>query len=173
VDLSKFSRDDLIIGGLALLLLIDLLFLPWFDVSVGNGLVSISVTSTATGDPDAIWGILAALVTTALILDLALDRLGVTELPAIGGSRANTRFILAVVAIGLLAVKFILNLDHFSDLGFGFWAAVVLGGGLIFVALQARTAETGVGGSTRSSGGTAAPPPPPAAPSGSSAPPPA
>jgi len=37
MDLSKFTRDELIMGSVALLLVIDLLFLPWFEVSVGIG----------------------------------------------------------------------------------------------------------------------------------------
>ncbi len=37
MDLSKFTRDELIMAGVALLLAIDLLFLPWFDISIGAG----------------------------------------------------------------------------------------------------------------------------------------
>ena len=33
MNLDSFSRDDWILGGVALLLVIDLLFLPWFSVS--------------------------------------------------------------------------------------------------------------------------------------------
>ncbi len=54
---AKRKRNELILGGVALLLVIDLLFLPWFDIGIGP----FSVTSTATGAPDGWLGILAVL----------------------------------------------------------------------------------------------------------------
>ena len=35
MNTANITRDDWIIGGVALLLVIDLLFLPWFDISAG------------------------------------------------------------------------------------------------------------------------------------------
>jgi len=62
VNLDDFSRDDWILGGVALLLVIDLLFLPWFTISVGP----FSASTTATGDPDGWLGVLAVLAAVAL-----------------------------------------------------------------------------------------------------------
>jgi len=85
-------------AGIALLLAIDLLFLPWFSFSV----LSISVSFTATGSPDGWLGVLALLCTIALVADLAIARLSPqTQLRAFGGSRENTRFVLAAAAAGL------------------------------------------------------------------------
>jgi MYXO-CTERM domain-containing protein len=61
MDLSKFTRDELILGSLALLLAIDLLFLPWFEVSVGIGNITLSASSTTTGSPDGWLGVLGVL----------------------------------------------------------------------------------------------------------------
>jgi hypothetical protein len=135
MDLGKFSREELIVGGIALLLAIDLLFLPWFDISVGIGSFSVSATSTATGDPDGWLGVLAVLALLALVADLALAGIDGFSIPAIGGSRANTRLALATAAAAFIALKFLFHV-HFSLFGFGFWAAVVLTGAL--VALVAR-----------------------------------
>jgi hypothetical protein len=133
MSLDNVSRDQWVVGGLALLLAIDLFFLPWFSVSV----FGVSFSSTATGDPDSWCGILAAIVVLALIADLALDALSPqTHLPMIGGSRAATRFFLTAVAGAFLLLKFLLQISHFSSLGFGFWAAAVLVGGLLFVTLR-------------------------------------
>ncbi|MGI8714993.1 MAG: hypothetical protein ACR2NR_17790 [Solirubrobacteraceae bacterium] len=135
MNLEGVSRDDWILGGVALLLVIDLLFLPWFSISVGPfGSVSFS----ATGAPDAWLGILAVLVAIALIADLAIERLSPgTALPNIGGSRTQTRFVLACVAAVFVVLKFLFNI-HFSYFGFGFWAAVVLTAGLVYLVTQAR-----------------------------------
>ncbi len=66
MNVDNVSRDDWILGGLALLLVIDLLFLPWFSISVGP----LSATLTATGAPDGWPAVLAALVTIALTLQM-------------------------------------------------------------------------------------------------------
>lgn len=139
MNVENVSRDDWILGGLELLLVIDLLFLPWFSVSLGP----LSVSATGTEDPDGWLGILAALVAIALIVDLAIERLSPqTTVPAIGNSRTHTRFILACAVAVLLLLKFLFQISHFGDLGLGFWAAVVLTAALVYFALQAR--NTGV-----------------------------
>jgi len=120
------SRDDWIVGGLALLLVIDLLFLPWFTFSAGIGTFSISVSSTATGAPDGWLGVLAVIAAIALLVDLAVERLSPqTQVPMIGGSRTSTRLVLAGITAAFVALKFLFHI-HFSLFGFGFWAAVVL-----------------------------------------------
>ena len=45
MNLEKVSRDDWIVGGLALLLVIALLFFPWISVSIGP----FSATSAGSG----------------------------------------------------------------------------------------------------------------------------
>lgn len=141
MKLEAISRDDWILGGVALLLVIDLLFLPWFSLSVGP----FSASVTATGAPDGWLGILAVLVAVALIADLAIERLSPqTRLPAINNSRPQTRFILACVAGGLVVLKFLFHV-HFSLFGFGFWAAVVLTVALVYFALQARNGASMLG----------------------------
>jgi len=144
MDVSKFTRDELILAGLALLLVIDLLFLPWFDISVGIGTFSVSATSSATGAPDGWLGVLAVLAALAVVADLAVERLDGPELPAIGGSRTGTRLALAGAAALFVALKFLFHI-HFSLFGFGFWAGVVLTVALVVLARRAYDAERGTG----------------------------
>ncbi|HTU98679.1 MAG TPA: hypothetical protein VMF14_22700 [Solirubrobacteraceae bacterium] len=142
---DSVSRDDWILAGLALLLIIDLLFLPWFSISFSVGPVSASATLTATDAPDGALGILAVLSAVLLIVDLGVERLSPgTALPNIGGSRTQTRFVLACVTALFVALKFVFNI-HFSDFGFGFYAAVVLTAGLVWVAFQTRSGASVVG----------------------------
>jgi hypothetical protein len=133
MDLSKFTREELIVSGLAILLALDLLFLPWFQVSIGLGSLELSASSTGTGAPDGWLGVLGVLASLALVADLALERLSSANLPAIGGSRAATRFALAVFAAVCVALKFLFNV-HFDLFGFGFWAAAVLSIALVVFA---------------------------------------
>jgi hypothetical protein len=140
MNTANITRDDWIIGGVALLLVIDLLFLPWFDISAGP----FSLSLTATDAPSGWAGILAVLAAVALIADLAVERMSPqTTLPAVNGSRGETRFVLACVVAVFVFLKFVLNI-HFSDFGFGFWLGVILTAGLVYVTLQARHSSVGV-----------------------------
>ncbi len=153
MTLENLRRDDLILGGVALLLMIDLLFLPWFDVGIGP----ISVTSTATGAPDGWLGVLGVLAALAVVADLGIERLSPqTRVPSIGGSRTMTRLALTAVAALFVALKFLFHV-HFSLFGFGFWGAVVLSAALVVVAVRAhggdplltsRPASSGPAGTT-------------------------
>ena len=140
MKLENVSREDWILGGVALLLLITLVALPWFSISVGP----FTVTSTATGSPDGWLGILGVLALAALIADLAVERLSPqTAVPCIGGSRGQTRFVLALVATLFVALKFLFHI-HFSYFGWGFYVAVVLTIALVWLAHQARSATSPV-----------------------------
>ncbi len=139
MNVSNVSREDQILGGLALLLVIDLLFLPWFSISLGP----LTATSTASGAPDGWLGVLAVLAALALIADLAVERFSPqTTLPAINNSRTHTRFVLACAAAAFVVLKFLFHI-HFSYFGFGFWLGIILAAALVYFALQAR--RTGVG----------------------------
>ncbi len=140
MNTTNFTRDDWIIGGVALLLVIDLLFLPWFDISAGP----FSISFTATDAPTGWAGTLAVLAALLLIADLAIERMSPqTTLPSVNGSRLETRFILACVVAVFVFLKFVFNI-HFSDFGFGFWLGVILTAGLVYVALQARSGHVNV-----------------------------
>lgn len=161
MNLENVTRDDWIVGGLALVLAIFLLVLPWFDLSVGP----FSATLTATDGPDGWLGILAVLAALAVVADLAIERLSPqTRLPAIGDSRTNTRFILAVAAAGFVALKFLFHI-HFDLFGWGFYVNVIITVALVYVAYQARAggaiAWSGLGGMSGGSRRAAPPPPPP------------
>jgi len=138
VNLENVTRDDWVVGGLGLVLAIFLLILPWFDVSYGP----FSTTFTATDDPDGWLGILAVIAALAVVADLAIERVSPhTRLPAIGESRTNTRFILAVVAAGFVALKFLFHI-HFDLFGWGFYLNVIVTVALVYVAYEARTGAT-------------------------------
>jgi hypothetical protein len=141
VNLKAFSRDDWILGGVALLLAIDLLFLPWFSLSVSDGSFTITESLTATGSLSGWTAIIAALACVAIIVDIAIERLSPgTAVPNLGGSRTQTRWVLALVAVGFVALKFVLHI-HFHYFGFAFYAAVVLCVALVVIARRANAGD--------------------------------
>jgi hypothetical protein len=139
MKLDNLTRDDWIIGGLALLLGIFLLVLPWFETSFGiGGVAVVSFTLTATDGPDGWTAVLGMLAAFAVVADLAVERLSPqTQIPTIGGSREQTRFVLASIAVGLAALKFLLHI-HFSLFGWGFYVIVIVCVALIYAVQQAR-----------------------------------
>lgn len=172
MNLDNVRRDDWILGGLGVVLIIDLVAFPWF--SLGSGPFSLDLVGTDT--PDGWLGVLAVIALILLVADLAVERFSPqTQVPAIGASRTMTRFVLAVAAAGFMALKFLFHLGHFSDLGWGFWLGAILAAGLVFVALQARAGTplaAGPAGVSTPPAGTGnvgtttvgSPPPPPATP---------
>ena len=175
MNLDAVRRDDWIVAGLALLLVLDLLILAWFSfggtVTVGSASISYGGSLTATDSPDGWLGVLAVIAALLVIVDLGLERLSPqTEIPAISGSRVMTRFVLAGAAALFMALKFLFHLGHFSNLGIGFWIGVVLVAALLYFTMQARQTEGVSEGVSPSQ--PAGPPPAAAGPPGSAGPPP-
>jgi hypothetical protein len=144
------------LGGVSLLLAIDLLFFPWFNVSLGP----FSANFSATDAPDGWLGVLAVLASLLVLVDLLVERLSPqTQIPAIGGSRVMTRFVLAVAAAVFMALKFVFHI-HFSLFGWGFYLGVLLAVALVVFATQARQvqpASRGVVGGPAGPAGPATP----------------
>jgi hypothetical protein len=162
--MQNVTRDDWIVGGLALALGIFLFVLPWFDLSVTIGPFTASATLTATDDPDGWLAIIAALASFLIVADLAIERLSPqTQIPAIG-DRTNTRFVLAVTAAVFVALKFLFHI-HFGDFGWGFYVNVIVTVALVYVAVQARAGGSivpaGMSMPSMPSRSAAAPPPAP------------
>jgi zinc-ribbon domain len=133
----RLSRDEWIVAGCALFLFIDLLALPWFEISA----YGFGVSFTATQSPDGWLCVLAVLGCVALVADLLVDRMSPqAALPTIGGSRAMVRIALAAVIAGLVGLKFLLNV-HFSIFGAGFYIGIILTATLVVFTVLAQRAE--------------------------------
>jgi hypothetical protein len=145
LHLERFSREDWVLAILGIVLILDLLVLPWFSfgatINVGSATVSIGGSLTAVDAPDAWLGVLALLSCVFLVADLGFERLSPqTRLPSIASDRETTRYVLACVAAGLIGLKFLFHLGRFGELALGFWLAVLLVGAL--VAMTRRTRES-------------------------------
>ena len=116
MDFSKLSREDLMVGAGALLLIIDILFLPWHSV--------VGFDFSGTDAPGGIWGVLALVATIAVVVDLSLARFSpATQVPTTQLGRDMTRTVLAGVALLLVLIKFI---DNTSFLAVGTWLGIIL-----------------------------------------------
>jgi hypothetical protein len=147
LGLERLSREDWMIIGVAGLLVLDLLVLPWFSfgatITVGSTTLSIGGSASAVDAPDAWLGVLALMASAFLIADLATERLSPdTRLPTVAGDRVTGRYWIACTTAGLLAFKFILHLGRFGELALGFWTALLLVAGLIMLTRRARHATS-------------------------------
>lgn len=142
-----YKYQHWVIGILGLLLIVDLRKLPWFSGSreTISAVVLTHPSSTGTGSPNGWLALLAAFATLLAILDLLAERLASERrIPALGGSRATTRYVLAVAAAVLLAVKFVLHIGRIGDLGVGFWLGAALVAAFVYCTASARArAEEG------------------------------
>jgi hypothetical protein len=146
LHLERLSREDWVLGTLTVLLILDLLVLPWFSfgatISVGSTTVSIGGSLTGVDAPDAWLGVLALLSCAFLVADLGFERLSPeTKLPSIAADRETTRYVLACAAAGLIAVKFVFHLGRFGELALGFWLAVLLVAALVAMTRRLRQTE--------------------------------
>jgi hypothetical protein len=149
LHLERLSGEDWVLATLGVLLILDLLVLPWFSfgatISVGSATVSIGGSLTAVDAPDAFLGVLALLSCAFLVADLGFERLSPqTRLPSIAADRETTRYILACIAAGLIALKFLFHLGRFGELALGFWLAVLLVAALVAMTRRLRQTEPAV-----------------------------
>ncbi|HEX2703207.1 MAG TPA: hypothetical protein VHM72_07225 [Solirubrobacteraceae bacterium] len=116
MDFSKLSREDWVVGGGGILLIIFLFALPWYSDP--------GFSAAATSSPYAIWGILALLVLIAVVGDWALATFSPqTTLPTTPLGRDLTRAAAAGLVVLLLLIKLI---AHTGDWGAGFYIDIIL-----------------------------------------------
>lgn len=131
MDLSKLSMGDKIILGAGALLVLDLLFFPWHSIDV----LFVKVTRTGVESPNGFWGVLALLVAVAMVAAVAVTRLTSAKLPDLPVPLSQAVFIAGVVVAALLVLKLLLET---SNLGFGAWLGVLLGGAVAYGGFVAR-----------------------------------
>lgn len=155
MDLSKLTLADKIIAATGIVLLIDLLFLPWHSIDLGPfG----SVTRSGIESPNGFWGILALLLTIVVLAVLVITRFTTTKLPDLPVPLNRAIFFGTIAVLALLVLKLLLEMDA---LGFGSWLAILLGAGMVyggFLKSQEAAPAAGYGGVSPST----PPPPPPA-----------
>ena len=120
MDFSKLSREDWMVGGGGILLIIFLFALPFYSVSAGI----YTATAAATSSPASIWGILALILAILVVVDWGLANFSPqTQIPTSQLGRELTRAAVAGLVVVLLLLKLIL---HTSWLGWGCYVDIVV-----------------------------------------------
>lgn len=131
MDLTKLTKGDKIVLAAGIVLIIDLLFLPWHNIDVGSGILGISVNVKRTGvqSPNAFWGILALLVAAVMVLQIILARFTSATLPTLPVPWSRVHLIAGAAALALLVIKLLAETEF---LGFGCFLGLAAGAALAF-----------------------------------------
>lgn len=126
MDLDELTLSDKIIAGTGIVLIIDLLFLPWHSIDLGIT----TFTRSGVESPNSFWGVLALLLTIAVVAVTLLRALKPeTSLPDLPVSWDRAIFFAAAATLVLLVLKLVMEMDA---LGFGAWLGILLAAGMAY-----------------------------------------
>jgi hypothetical protein len=116
VDFSKLSREDWMVGGGGILLIIFLFALPFYSFYLYD--------PAATSTPGSIWGIFALIVTIVVVADWALAVFSPeTAVPSPAIGRPLTRTALAGLADLFILIKL---LQYTGNISWGFFVDIIV-----------------------------------------------
>jgi uncharacterized membrane protein len=122
---SRLSQGERIVLVAGLLLIVDLLFLPWYDIELGGGLEALlDTTVTGVQEPYAGYGIAAVVLTAVMIVQVVLARLLSVRLPDPPVPWSQIHLILGIFVAVVLVIKLVRLTD---SLGYGAYSGVLAG----------------------------------------------
>ncbi len=126
MDLSRLSQGERIVLVAGVLLIIDLLFLPWHSIDLGGAAEAAGVDTTQSGvqAPNAFFGIVALILTLIMVVQIVLDKLTTVAQPDPPVPWSQIHLIAGIAVAVLLIIKLIAETDF---LGFGAYLGVLLG----------------------------------------------
>lgn len=121
LGLSPGERTVLIAG---LLLIVDLLLLPWHAVDLGGLKLDIDTTRSGVQAPNGGYGVAAVVLTAAMIVQIALTRLLAVRLPDPPVPWPQIHLILGIFVAVVLVIKLVRETEF---LGYGAYSAILAG----------------------------------------------
>lgn len=115
MDLSRITPGDKLITGAGILLLIDLLVLPWHQV--------FSSSITAVEAPGGWWGTVTVLLTLAILAVLVVRRFSAVPFTGLPAPIGLLNLIANAAVLAFLVIKLGLEPDY---LGFGSYLGLLL-----------------------------------------------
>lgn len=141
MDLKRLSMAERVMSLAAVLLLLDLLILPWHRISVGLGAFGFTSSRSGLESPNGFLGLLAAIVAIAVVAWIMLANFSSVTLPALPVSDGQVGLIAGGVLVGLVLLKLVLET---SFLSVGAWLAVPLSGAVLYGGyLRSRESASG------------------------------
>ncbi|MBA2283690.1 MAG: hypothetical protein M3527_04395 [Actinomycetota bacterium] len=136
MDLNKLTLGDKIVAATGIVLLITLVVLPWHSIDLCEGLgdtgglgISCSFKRTAIQSPNGFFGLLALLLTIAIVAAVLIRKLTTTDLPTLPVGWGKAIFFGSLAALALLLLKLVIET---TALGFGSYLAILLAAGMAY-----------------------------------------
>ena len=122
---GRLSHGERIVLIAGLLLIADLVFLPWHDIDLGGRLDDlVDTTLSGVQKPYAGYGIAAVVLTALMLVQIVLARLLSVRLPDPPVPWSQIHLILGIFVPVLLVIKLVRLTD---SLGYGAYSAILAG----------------------------------------------
>ncbi|CAN5162950.1 hypothetical protein BH20ACT16_BH20ACT16_14630 [soil metagenome] len=123
--LARLSQGERIVLVAGVLLIVDLLVLPWHDIELGGGFDGlVDTTLTGVQDPYAPYGIAAVVLTALMVAQIVFARLLSVRLSEPPVPWAQIHLILGIFVAVVLVIKLV---RLTNSLGFGAYSGVLAG----------------------------------------------
>ena len=129
MDFNKLTQGERIVLIAGLLLIIDLLFLPWHKVSTVVFGQTISGTASGIESPNGFYGVLALLLALVMVGVIIATKLANAKLPTLPVPLGQVHMIAGIAIFVLLLIKLLAETNF---LGFGAYLGILLGAALAF-----------------------------------------
>ncbi len=126
MDFKKLTQGERIVLVAGLLLIIDLLFLPWHHIDLG---VLGSADRKGVQSPNSFYGVLALLLAIVMVGQIAATKLANAKLPALPIGWGQVHMIAGIAILVLLLLKLVVETDF---LGFGAYLGILLAAAIAF-----------------------------------------
>ena len=124
MDLSKLSQGERIVLVAGVLLIIDLLFLPWHSIDLGVSIPGVDLTRSGVQSPNGGYGVLALLLTIVMVGQIIAAKIAGANLPSPPVPWSQVHAVAGAAVAILLVLKLVVETD---SLGFGAYLGVLLG----------------------------------------------
>src|SRR5687768_7956075 len=106
--LAKLSQGERIVLVAGVLLIADLVLLPWHDIELGGDLEGlVDTTLTGVQAPYAAYGVVAVILTGLMVVQIVLSRLLSVRLPAPGVPWIAVHLVAGIFVAVMLVIKLV------------------------------------------------------------------
>ena len=121
---ARLSQGERIVLVAGLLLIADLLLLPWYDIDLGPIDEAVNTTATGVQQPYAGYGIAAVVLTLAMVAQIALAIVLSGRMPQPPVPWSQIHLILGIFVAVVLVIKLVRLTE---SLGYGAYSAILAG----------------------------------------------
>ena len=121
---ARLSQGERIVLVGGVLLIADLLFVPWHSVDLGGLDIAFDTTRTGVESPNGGYGVAAVILTSLMIAQILVARLTSARLPAMGLPWSQLQLVAGVFVAVVLVIKLARETEL---LGFGSYSGVLAG----------------------------------------------